>query len=53
MKNILHGLNEGQTHFGMPRGAKMSLTLNEPNLVTLRSNLNTTSKHAPQVERNY
>jgi len=31
MKNILYGFNEGQTHFDMPRGAKMSLILNEPN----------------------
>ena len=30
-KNILYGFNEGQTHFGMPRDAKMSLILNEPN----------------------
>ena len=28
-KNILYLLNEGQTHFGMPRGAKMSLNLTE------------------------
>ena len=36
----------GQTDFGMPRGAQMSLALH--------SNSNTTSKHAPsQVERNY
>jgi hypothetical protein len=29
MKNILYQFIEGQTHFGMPKGAKMSLTLNE------------------------
>ena len=29
-KNILYWLIEGQTHFGMPRGAKMSLALSEP-----------------------
>ena len=29
MKNILYQFIEGQTHFGMPRGTKMSLTLNE------------------------
>jgi hypothetical protein len=29
-KNILYRLIEGQTHFGMPRGAEMSLALNEP-----------------------
>ena len=30
MKNILHRFIVSQTHFGMPRGAKMSLALNEP-----------------------
>jgi hypothetical protein len=30
-KNILYQVIEGQTHFGMPRGAKMSLALHEPN----------------------
>ena len=29
-KNILYQFIEGQTHFGMPRGAKVSLALNEP-----------------------
>ena len=29
-KNILDWFIEGQAHFGMPRGAKMSLDLNEP-----------------------
>ena len=28
-KNILYQLIEGQTPFGMPRGAKMSVALNE------------------------
>ena len=30
MKNFLHDFIEGQTHFGMPAGAKMSLALDEP-----------------------
>ena len=30
-KNIQYWIIDGQPHFGMPRGAKMSLTLNEPN----------------------
>ena len=30
MKNILYLFIKGQTHFGVPRGAKMSLVLNEP-----------------------
>jgi hypothetical protein len=29
MKNILYRFIKGQTDFGMPRGAKMSLALNE------------------------
>ena len=29
MKDILYWFVEGQTYFGMPRGAKMSLALNE------------------------
>jgi hypothetical protein len=29
-KNILYRFMECQTHFGMPRGAKMSLALHEP-----------------------
>jgi hypothetical protein len=29
MKNILYQVIEGQSHFGMPRGAKMSLALHE------------------------
>jgi hypothetical protein len=29
-KNILYWFMKGQTHFGMPRGAKMSLALHEP-----------------------
>ena len=52
-KNILYQFIEGQTHFGMPRGAKMSLALNEPKQVSLHSNSNSTSKHAPQAEINY
>ena len=52
MRNILHRYVESQTHFGMPRGAKMSLALNEPNKVALCSNSNTTSKHAPTVVSN-
>ena len=30
MKNILYRFIEGQTHFGKPRGAEMSLALNRP-----------------------
>jgi hypothetical protein len=29
-ENILYRFMEGQAHFGMPRGAKMSLALHEP-----------------------
>ena len=29
-KNIPYQFIEGQTHFGMPRGAKLSLALNGP-----------------------
>ena len=29
MKNVLYWFIEGQIHFGKPRGAKMSLALNE------------------------
>ena len=29
-EDILIRFVEGQTHFGMPRGAKISLALNEP-----------------------
>ena len=50
MKKILSQFMEGQTHFGMPRGARLSLTLTEPKLVALGSTSNTNSKHAPQVE---
>ena len=42
MKNILHRLIEGHTHFGMPRGAKTNFALNEPKKVALPSNSNTT-----------
>ena len=47
MKNVLYQFIEGQTHFGMPRGAKMSLALNIQNEVALHSTSNSTSKHAP------
>ena len=30
MKNILQQFIEGHTHFGMPRGARMTLAVNEP-----------------------
>ena len=52
MKNILYWFIKGQTHFGMPRVAKIYLDLIELKLVAFHSNSNTTSKHAPQVERN-
>ena len=51
-KNVLYQFIEDQTHFDMPRGAKMSLALHELK-VPLHSNSNTTSEHAPQVEGNY
>ena len=38
-------------HFGIPKGAKMSLALNELEWVASHSNSNTTSKHVLQVER--
>jgi hypothetical protein len=37
-------------HSGMPRGARMSLTLNEQKWVALHSNSNSISKHAPQLK---
>ena len=53
-KNILNRFIEGQTHFGMPSGAKMILILNEPHKIGCSSfNSTTTSRHATQVERNY
>ena len=30
MKDIPYRVIKGQTHFGMPRGVDMSLTINEP-----------------------
>ena len=53
-KNIICGFVEGQTHVGMPRGAKMSLPLlNLMKLVAFPSYSNSTYEHAPQEERNY
>jgi hypothetical protein len=52
MKNILYKFVEGQTHFDMPRGGKIRFSLNGPKQVAPHSSLNTTSEHAPQVERN-
>ena len=49
-KNTLYRFIQGQPHFGMPRRAKMSSTLNKPELVALHSNPHTTSKDAPEVE---
>ena len=40
---------EDQTHFVMPRGAKMSLALHEPIQNVISSNLHPTSTHAPQA----
>ena len=37
-KNILYQFIEGQTHFGIARGAEMSLVLNELRYVALHSN---------------
>ena len=50
-KNILYWFIEGQINFDMPRGAKMSLILNELKVVALHSYSNTSSKHAPEVGR--
>ena len=46
MQNILYWFIDGQTHFGIPRDAKWSLTLNEPKQDALHSNSITTSEHA-------
>ena len=54
MKNILYRFIEGQTHFGMSRGAMMSLAINEPKYVALHSNSNTTpSMHHEWKEKYY
>jgi hypothetical protein len=45
VKNILYQSIVCQTHFGMPRRAKLSLVLNEPKLVFLHSNSNTYMHH--------
>ena len=37
MKNILYKSIDGQTHSGMPRGAKMSLALNDPHEISCSS----------------
>jgi hypothetical protein len=37
----------------MPRGAEMSLAINEPEHVALYSNSNTTSEHALQMEKKF
>jgi hypothetical protein len=52
MRIILYRFIVGQSHFGMPGGAKMNLALNEPKQGALHSNSNYTSKSA-QVEKNY
>ena len=52
-KNILYRFIEDQTRFGMPRGAKMSLALNETYYVGLHSKSNATSEHALLVESNH
>ena len=38
-------------HFDTPRGAKITLALNEPKQVALHSNSSTNSENAPQVEK--
>lgn len=53
MKNSLCRSFEGQTHFGMGSGAKMSLALNNSKYLALHSTSATTAKHPPLVERNY
>ena len=50
--NILYRFIEDQTHFGMPRGTKMNLALNESKQVALHSDSNIISKNAPYGERN-
>ena len=50
-KDILYWFIEGQTHIGMPRGAKMNLALNEPKQVTLYTTSITTFEHTPQVKK--
>jgi hypothetical protein len=37
----------------VPRGAGMSLTLNQPTQVALYSNSSNNSEDAPKMERNY
>ena len=51
--NILYWFIEGQTHQGMPRGAKVSEAFNDLKQVAFHSNTSTTSKDGPQVERDY
>ena len=51
LKNILYQFIDDQTRFGMPRGACMSVAVNAPKLVSLHSNSNSTSKHAPEAGR--
>jgi hypothetical protein len=48
-ENILYQFIKDQTHFGMPRVAKMSLALFGPQCTGIDSSLY--SKHAPQVKR--
>ena len=52
-QNSLYQFIHGQYYFGIPRGVRMSLALNEPKEVALHPDSNNTSKHTPQVERNY
>ena len=54
--NILNRVIEGQSHFGMPRGAKLSLALNEAEWVALYSTSKTSSERVPprvKLKRNY
>jgi hypothetical protein len=51
IKNILFWFIINQTHFGMSRGAKLNLALHELKYVSFHSKSNTTSEHAPQVEK--
>jgi hypothetical protein len=50
---MLYWFIEAQAHFGIPRVAKMCMTLNNQNSLLMHSKSNTTSEHAPQVERIY
>jgi len=49
-KNIAYWFIKGQTHPGMPRGARMAWILNELLVIQIQTLV---SEHAPQMEINY